>query len=69
VADNVRKPEQDPTPPRLHCKECQKEIPASESEQPEAQEYALYFCGLECFRKWQERSEKEIDRGSSSDSD
>jgi hypothetical protein len=52
--------EKDPTPPRLHCKECQKEIPTSESEQPEAQAYALYFCGLECFDKWQKRAEKEI---------
>jgi hypothetical protein len=56
-------------PPRVHCKECQKEIPASENAQPEAQEYALYFCGLECFRKWQERAEKEIAPGSTDDPD
>jgi hypothetical protein len=69
VADNARRPEQDPTPPRARCKECQKEIPASESGQPEAQEYALYFCGLECFRKWQERAEKEGTRNHTDDAD
>ncbi|AGA32028.1 hypothetical protein TVNIR_0319 [Thioalkalivibrio nitratireducens DSM 14787] len=62
MADNANGTEEDPTPPRVRCRECLKEIPSSEAEQPEAEEYALYFCGLECFQKWHERAEKEIAR-------
>ncbi|MCA1790099.1 MAG: DUF3330 domain-containing protein [Thioalkalivibrio sp.] len=69
MVDNARGPEKASAPPRVHCKECQKEISASEIEQSEAQEYALYFCGLECFGKWQERAEKEGAPGSTNGPD
>jgi hypothetical protein len=69
AADNAGGPEEHPAPPRVRCKECQKEIPASGIDQPEAQEYALYFCGLECFRKWQERAEKTIAPGNTNNPD
>lgn len=60
MAENASGTQQDPTPPRVQCKECLKEIPPSEAGQPEAEEYALHFCGLECYRKWHERAEKEL---------
>ncbi len=63
MADNASGPEKDPSPPRVQCKECLKEIPPSEADQPEAEEYALHFCGLECFQKWHERADKEITPG------
>lgn len=63
MVDQPRGPEKDPTPARVRCKECLKEIPPSEAEQPEAEEYALYFCGLECFQTWLERAEPEITPG------
>ncbi len=65
MADNASRPENGSAHPRVHCRECQKEIPASQLEQPETQEYALHFCGLECFEKWQKRAEKEIATGKS----
>jgi uncharacterized protein DUF3330 len=34
------------------CTVCQHEIPASEAIVPEAVDYLLYFCGLECFEHW-----------------
>ncbi len=34
------------------CSACRKEIPASAAINPEAGEYALYFCGLNCYRHW-----------------
>lgn len=60
MADNASGPGKNPAPQRVHCSECLKEIAPSEAYQPEAEEYALYFCGLECFRKWRERSEKDV---------
>ena len=63
VADNSSGSEKDPAPLRVHCRECLKGIAPSEAYQPEAEDYALYFCGLECFSKWRERAEKEIAPG------
>ena len=36
---------------------CHKEIPLSEALIPEAADYMVYFCGLECYPKWKKRSE------------
>lgn len=41
---------------RLSCQACLKEIPVSESNVPEAQEYVAHFCGLECFEQWKRQS-------------
>jgi len=38
--------------PLLSCKVCLKEIPASESQSAEAEDYVLYFCGIECYDRW-----------------
>jgi len=34
------------------CDVCLKEIPRSEAIVPEATDYVLRFCGLECYEKW-----------------
>ncbi|HEU0203806.1 MAG TPA: DUF3330 domain-containing protein [Burkholderiaceae bacterium] len=39
-------------PERVACEICLKEIPKSEATVPEATEYVVYFCGLDCFEKW-----------------
>jgi Domain of unknown function (DUF3330) len=39
--------------PRLiSCPICQHEIPLSEAVVPEASDYVVYFCGLECYERW-----------------
>jgi hypothetical protein len=40
------------------CEICLKEIPKSEATIGEAGDYVLYFCGLDCYGKWQDEKEK-----------
>lgn len=40
---------------RVSCEVCLREVPRSEAIVPEAVDYVAYFCGLECFGKWQSR--------------
>ena len=39
------------------CEICLKEIPKSEAKSGEAGDYVLYFCGLDCYGKWQDEEE------------
>ncbi len=39
-------------PEHVSCKVCLKEVPKSEAEIAEAQDYVLHFCGLECYDQW-----------------
>ena len=39
-------------PLAVECSHCRKEIPRSAAINPEAGDYALYFCGLSCYRQW-----------------
>ena len=39
------------------CEVCLNEIPHSEAGIVEANEYVLYFCGLECYHRWREQQE------------
>jgi hypothetical protein len=45
---------------QVSCQVCLKEVPASEARVAEAQEYVMYFCGLPCYEKWKEQSEKKL---------
>jgi len=36
----------------VECSDCRKEIPRPAAINPEAGDYALYFCGLNCYRQW-----------------
>ncbi|MFB0936098.1 MAG: DUF3330 domain-containing protein [Propionivibrio sp.] len=36
----------------LVCETCLKEIPATEAVAPEAVDYVVHFCGLDCYEKW-----------------
>jgi len=36
----------------VSCEVCLKEVPAAEALIPEAADYFVYFCGLECYEKW-----------------
>ena len=37
---------------RVRCEVCRKEVPRSEAVVPEATDYVLYFCGLDCYERW-----------------
>jgi len=45
------------TPRLISCQVCQHEIPVSEAIVPEASDYVVYFCGLDCYAAWQRRSD------------
>lgn len=38
--------------PKINCEICLKEVPQSEAKTSEAEEYVIWFCGLECYEKW-----------------
>jgi hypothetical protein len=42
---------------QVPCDVCHKEIPLSEANRFEAQDYVAHFCGLECYSVWKKRSE------------
>ena len=42
-------------PESVKCEVCLKEVPVSEAIVPEASDYFVHFCGLECYGKWKER--------------
>ena len=42
---------------KVSCELCMREIPRSEALVSEAQDYALYFCGIECFDEWRRQLE------------
>lgn len=47
-----------PSPEKLPCRICLKEIPKSEAKVMEGSDYAFYFCGLDCYEKWRNEQEK-----------
>ena len=42
----------------IKCEVCLKEIPRSEAKSPEGQDYLIYFCGLDCYDRWNQSSDK-----------
>ncbi|MGA8146265.1 MAG: DUF3330 domain-containing protein [Gallionellaceae bacterium] len=45
----------------IACEVCLKEVPKSEATVPEATDYVVHFCGLECYEKWKNLSGKPDD--------
>lgn len=43
---------------QVACEVCMKEVPKSEATVPEAADYVMYFCGLDCHEKWKNQGEK-----------
>ena len=37
----------------ISCEVCLKEVPKSEAKSAEVNDYVAYFCGLDCYDKWQ----------------
>jgi len=44
------------TPVRITCTVCQHEVPISEAVVPEATDYVVYLCGLDCYERWRKSS-------------
>jgi hypothetical protein len=42
-------------PTLVSCEVCLKEVPKSEASVPEAVDYFVYFCGADCYEKWNHR--------------
>ena len=43
---------------RVACEICLKEVPITEATVPEATDYVVHFCGLECYQKWKNQGGK-----------
>lgn len=43
----------------LTCSLCMKEMPHDLAHSLEGPDYVHHFCGLECYRKWQEQQARE----------
>lgn len=51
-----------PTEPEtIECKVCLKEVPKSEAKISEVEDYVQHFCGLECYKKWQDQQPSDKD--------
>lgn len=51
-----------PQGPTLPCEMCMKEIPESVAQSYEGPDYVLYFCGNDCFDKWEHQQARKGDR-------
>lgn len=47
---------------RVSCEICLKEVPITEAIVPEATDYFVHFCGLECYGKWKSQNGKPDDQ-------
>jgi len=52
------RPKRPMKPKKITCGECAKELPESAAKTAEGKDYAMYFCGLDCRKKWQEKHKK-----------
>ncbi len=43
------------------CDICRKEVPISVAKTPEAVDYVVHFCGLECYAEWKRQNGKQQD--------
>ena len=37
---------------QIVCRVCEREVPISEAVVPEATDYVVHLCGLECYQRW-----------------
>ena len=47
---------------QVACAICLKEVPITEATVPEAADYVMHFCGLECYEKWKNQRGKPDDQ-------
>lgn len=51
-------------PDKVQCAVCGDEIAPAEAKSVEAQDYVMYFCGLQCYQQWREDQSSDRDRDS-----
>lgn len=44
---------------QVACEICLREVPTSGVRNEENGDYVLYFCGLDCYRQWREKADRE----------
>jgi len=42
-------------PERVACGICLREVPYTDAQHDEGGDYAMHFCGLECYKIWREQ--------------
>ena len=42
----------------IQCEVCLKEVPSSESQSAETEDYVAHFCGLECYQQWHKKKQE-----------
>jgi hypothetical protein len=47
----------------IACEICLKEVPISEATVPEATDYVVHFCGIDCYQKWKQQADADEDAG------
>ena len=47
---------QEQTLQQVSCQVCRHEVPLSEAVVPEAVDYMVYLCGLDCYAAWKARA-------------
>jgi hypothetical protein len=55
VMSNPTRPDEGAT---VSCAVCLKELPADQASKVELEDYVRYFCGLDCYQKWQQQEGK-----------
>lgn len=48
---------------QVACAVCLKEVPVTEATVPEALDYVVHFCGLECYELWKKQDRTAKQRG------
>lgn len=48
-------PERPTEEQHIACEICLKEVPISEAECAEAEDYVVHFCGLDCYATWRKQ--------------
>ncbi len=48
---------------KIVCEVCRKEVPLTEAQSPEAEDYVAHFCGLDCYEQWKKESEADTGQG------
>jgi hypothetical protein len=46
----------EPIGPTKTCEECEQEVANPAVMTPEGRDYALFFCGLDCYERWRQRN-------------
>lgn len=42
----------------IECEICLREVPITESTNPEASDYVVHYYGLDCYERWTAQNEK-----------